>query len=661
MAYFDVEESFYFEQKLAQLKALDPALYGNWEVAQVQAAFAEAGLSAQEHFDQYGWAEELSANATFDVAKYLAAKAAQLNETAYEGKTDWTSADVVAAFQAAGLSAEAHFTQYGEAEGLEAQPVEGAPSTLTEALAALKAAQDAKAAFLKAQAIEGETDVAVTQARLEKAVTDAETALVDASAANGDLLSDGTTTATEDGVLKQLDVSFASTDTDGVKAAKLADAQTAAQKKITDATTALKAAQTAIDAKPALAAAAKTVNDRADAYTAATKAVTAAEITEAGDFAALKKAVTTATTDTAPTPTGAVASIIEVGTDGKLKLVKTWAEASTTTAEQLALANKLIASSTVRLDAEKKEAAIALSLVEAKAAAYVQDFTTAADTDFLALANELLKPSTAYTVVNDELKSKVTGNAISNELTALKGLVTAGLASSESIVFDADGLITNTITVPSGDTTSALYKANEAKTAYNALWGKVDTFVDTVDGATTAENTTLLKDLAAKKAALESAEDLSEALNELLADLTEATEVTAELKAKTDAVTEANEAFEALGLEVPQLVDALKVATAENDLYLAGSVSAEIVNFGLQGDDLLFIGTQFTKNAGALKDGNDAVLEVFFIQDGNNAQVVLETKPYGSNEDGVDEITITLTGVKAADLTLTEDGFVTLA
>lgn len=139
MAYFDVEESFYFEQKLAQLKALDPALYGNWEVAQVQAAFAEAGLSAQEHFDQYGWAEELSANATFDVAKYLAAKAAQLNEAAYEGKTDWTSADVVAAFQAAGLSAEAHFTQYGEAEGLEAQPVEGAPSTLTEALAAYEA------------------------------------------------------------------------------------------------------------------------------------------------------------------------------------------------------------------------------------------------------------------------------------------------------------------------------------------------------------------------------------------------------------------------------------------------------------------------------------------------------------------------------------------
>lgn len=79
-----------------------------------------------------------------------------------------------------------------------------------------------------------------------------------------------------------------------------------------------------------------------------------------------------------------------------------------------------------------------------------------------------------------------------------------------------------------------------------------------------------------------------------------------------------------------------------------------------EGEDVLYIGEGFTLNEGQLADGDDTALEVFFIQDGNNTQVVLETKVYGSSEAGVDETVITLTGVNAGDLILSADGLITI-
>mgnify|MGYP007116389182 CR=1 FL=1 len=59
----------------------------------------------------------------FNVAEYLAAKAAQLNSDPDEPKSDWTEADVLAAFNDAGLTAWDHYTQYGMYEGSTLQSI----------------------------------------------------------------------------------------------------------------------------------------------------------------------------------------------------------------------------------------------------------------------------------------------------------------------------------------------------------------------------------------------------------------------------------------------------------------------------------------------------------------------------------------------------------
>ncbi|WP_287702766.1 hypothetical protein [Desulfovibrio sp.] len=74
-------------------------------------------MTSYEHFLAYGDAENISPNAMFNVAEYLKSKADQLNALGEE-KTDWTEADVLAAFNAAGLSAWDHYTQFGMYEGV---------------------------------------------------------------------------------------------------------------------------------------------------------------------------------------------------------------------------------------------------------------------------------------------------------------------------------------------------------------------------------------------------------------------------------------------------------------------------------------------------------------------------------------------------------------
>ncbi|WIX34964.1 tape measure protein [Salinicola sp. JS01] len=54
----------------------------------------------------------------FDEAAYLVNKRDQLNQTAYEGHTDWTIGDVSEAFDAANLTAREHYQQYGRDEGV---------------------------------------------------------------------------------------------------------------------------------------------------------------------------------------------------------------------------------------------------------------------------------------------------------------------------------------------------------------------------------------------------------------------------------------------------------------------------------------------------------------------------------------------------------------
>ena len=167
ISYFN--EPFYLKEKLAQLKVVDPNgdLNGGkpWTTtSEVQAAFTANGLTAEQHFEQYGQYEGLSPVAEFVADEYLAMKAAQLNSIKQDGKSDWTADSALAAIQGAGLSA---WVQYGDKEGIS-------PSY---ALDEGKYCQ-AKADAMNAAAGEGEKSD-WTAAEIKTAINDANMSVLD--------------------------------------------------------------------------------------------------------------------------------------------------------------------------------------------------------------------------------------------------------------------------------------------------------------------------------------------------------------------------------------------------------------------------------------------------------------------------------------------------
>ncbi|MBQ9452838.1 MAG: hypothetical protein IJU65_06050 [Desulfovibrio sp.] len=108
-----LDEAYYLKSKLAQLQAEDPVTYGAWNTNQVKQAIEDAGMTVQQHYEQYSMTEGTSPNAYFNTIEYLEAKAAQLNSHAEGGKTNWDAASVAKAFQDAGLTPEQHYLQYG--------------------------------------------------------------------------------------------------------------------------------------------------------------------------------------------------------------------------------------------------------------------------------------------------------------------------------------------------------------------------------------------------------------------------------------------------------------------------------------------------------------------------------------------------------------------
>lgn len=108
------------EYLAAKAAALNTAAYQgktNWTADTVALALQNAGFtSAYDHFAKVGWTENVNPSNAFDLSAYLATKAAALNAAAYNGKTDWTAADVQAAFVAAGVDPVAHYLSNGKTE-----------------------------------------------------------------------------------------------------------------------------------------------------------------------------------------------------------------------------------------------------------------------------------------------------------------------------------------------------------------------------------------------------------------------------------------------------------------------------------------------------------------------------------------------------------------
>lgn len=211
--------------------------------------------------------------------------------------------------------------------------------------------------------------------------------------------------------------------------------------------------------------------------------------------------------------------------------------------------------------------------------------------------------------------------------------------------------------------------------AFNAEVDAQDAYDTAGAGATVAANAGLIGDLAAAEADAASAtqadrvealgtagaqaaiDDLAEAQD----DLEEAEAVADELESLEGAVEEALADFEANDFNEPDVLDsATAFGRTGSDIFVLGDEdTVTITNFGRAGDDVLYIGSGYTLNTGDFADdGDNAKLEVFFVQQGNNTVVTIETETFGSNS-GEAEIKITLTGVDAEDLTFT-NGIISL-
>ncbi|PHR01763.1 MAG: hypothetical protein COB32_09900 [Halomonas sp.] len=136
----DFNAEFYLEQKLAQLQEAGETGFETTD--DVLAAFQAAGLSPLDHYNQFGAFEALSPSNAFNTERYLADKLAQLqaDEATAEEWAGQTTADLLASFQSAGLTPLEHFQQYGQDEGLVAQPVTPI-LTLADAVAAQEAGE----------------------------------------------------------------------------------------------------------------------------------------------------------------------------------------------------------------------------------------------------------------------------------------------------------------------------------------------------------------------------------------------------------------------------------------------------------------------------------------------------------------------------------------
>lgn len=123
---FNADE--YYALKAAQLNAMNDGAgfepNGNaWTAAQAKQAINDAGLSAWDHYVQYGSKEGVSPSNSLDEGKYLQAKVEALNAANYEGRSDWTPEQVKAAIEQGGMTVLDHYEQYAGKGDLEAAAI----------------------------------------------------------------------------------------------------------------------------------------------------------------------------------------------------------------------------------------------------------------------------------------------------------------------------------------------------------------------------------------------------------------------------------------------------------------------------------------------------------------------------------------------------------
>ena len=635
--FFNADE--YLANKLVKWNAT-PEGAGK-SLADLKAAIEGAGMNAWTHYQQFGWDEGVNPSNKFDIDGYFAAKLANLQADAATSAA-WAGKDVAAvkaAFKEAGIDPVSHYFAFGKTEGVA--PVAAKPSSLTEALAKLQEAQQAKAEFLK-QAAEidsvKEATGATTEAKIAAAVTNADSKLATVSYKDSA------------DVNKNIAVYTAGTvanggDSDGVKAAKIADAEAAQAKKLADAQKALKEAQAEVAEVTNLKSAVDLFNARVEAQDVTEKALLAAEAAEAGAVASYNK-VNSSNTITPDTNTGVALGVIVANTtSGRLELATGVTETSHPGIKAVLVAVQ------ARLDAKQADTSAQDAIKAAVIAIGYIDIDTG-DKD--AIGAKFSTP-----VAAGSASDKLTQAEIQVELNALY----AAAEDLGELSIDDKGIITKI------DGTNIA--SEPAVLAFNNLKTAVNTFENTLIVGSpaytfaTAEKTAAQiakqKDVADVELAIKALADAKEALAEAKA-------VAADLQSHVDAITAAEKVFDTLEVEAPVTINGTVIGTADNDLFLASETEGTIVNFNAQGKDSIFVGTDFTTlkvlsgtEVVTGRVGDVAVLEIFAKQNGSNLDLWVEQQAFAGSATGdADLVKITLAGVNANDLVLSE-GFLTIA
>lgn len=484
----------------------------------------------------------------------------------------------------------------------------GTPFSLTYGLQALEAADQAKEDFLAAADGDDDEDTSALEADITGAVATTVTA-VDVLVA-GDYA--GATPAVQSALLAaQI----------AVNNATLADAQSG-----------VNAANAAIAKVSGLSAAISTL----DAAKAGVKAATTTETNASAKLAAEVASynVLNATDITTVNADGTVAGLIEINADTKaLQLVS-----GVTEAKNPGITAVLAAS--VALEAANKAVASATTTqTNAQKAVDVLDLTADAKTKLTAVAEGM-------TVVD-----------IADGATPTLAQITTEQTTLDARAKTASDIVTAAGTSATAEQIAARDAAVKAAADFKAL-------VDAFNAADTGNP--LVDALAGAKATVTTANDTIKALNDAVTDMNEAKILDTQLKAVNASVAAAEEAFADNDLSLPVDVVGTVLAGAGSDIFVAGTANGSITNFGLLGNDSLFIGSQYTLNTTAtynattnkVTGGNNAVLEAFIFQDGDDTVVILEKSAFGSSAATAEVVTITLTGVEATDVTLS-NGIVT--
>lgn len=657
MADISFDANYYYEQKLNQLQSTDSEQYGDWTIDDVTLSFQENGLTAAEHYEKYGVAEGLNPSAEFDTQAYLSAKLGQLQEQESEQYADWTVEDVAQAFADNGLSPLEHFNQFGQDEGLEAVPAGDNTSDLTEALTNLSDANADVAASLAAAAetVNASEDTPkegdalkdfVEQFdadQLETAITDAEGDIATAEAKinteTAELLSSradtfsGTSFSSEasalvSGVAASAYSSAVDANGDPVSGQSF-DLGIEGSDRLTDANIA-----------KALQEAQKAVNADKAQYT----------VSGAGSTASASLA-----------STGDVSGSTETFTAKALQIQAGNAESELNADES---AN----GSNVEL----------LTNLRSAIADYVE---AGGDLTASAAGSAVSFSSSAPTAVSGAF-SRVSGSAISTMLDA------ANVVLKELDGDDTQDVAAEWVVSQFGGISGSAYagdfgELSENDSTFDAINAAIDAienrdqlteesatadaqFAGTHTGALVAAAEKLEAAREGQKDAITKAEgDLTDAQDDL-SDLTTAQD---DYDAAVSDLEDAQQYFEDNGLELPVSLDGGVTATADNDIFLFNGEESTVGGFGLEGDDQLFIGTDFTWSAidasvdvAGERTGDAGALEVFAQQDGNNTVLTFENETFAGNAQNGDDLTpVTLTGVNADDLSLNADGFITIA